>query len=234
MALVLAKAPSHPNYLALFIIQRLCWRQALGFPKENCFYTYKWKKAGPLQCSPLSFMWSWNSIYDFFACLAFLLYLFFIFVSFSILLLFPWQELNDEKHKPSENKYCPGKKKERNPHKWMSGTICSLLWWFFLQGKLIMDKRCRFFENSLDPFYAFRFGLRPPDVFSFPYFLITLLLSYMFDHSSILSSHLSSACLSFFHFPFLSLYPNTFLSEPTPTPPSTLLFASLQWLSAVG
>lgn len=34
----------HPNYLALFIIQRLCWRQALRFPKENCFYTYKWKK----------------------------------------------------------------------------------------------------------------------------------------------------------------------------------------------
>lgn len=52
---ILAKLPSHPNYLALFIIQRLCWRQALGFPKENCFYSYKWKMAGRSQCNPFGF-----------------------------------------------------------------------------------------------------------------------------------------------------------------------------------
>ena len=59
----------HPNYLALFIIQRLCWRQALRFQKENCFATKKWKKkkkkkkkAGLLQCNPLSYEQSWNSI----------------------------------------------------------------------------------------------------------------------------------------------------------------------------
>lgn len=28
----------------LFIIQRLSWSQALGFPKQNCFYAWKWKK----------------------------------------------------------------------------------------------------------------------------------------------------------------------------------------------
>lgn len=43
------------NYLALFIIQRLSWRQALGSQKENCFYTFKWKKAGRPKCKPLRF-----------------------------------------------------------------------------------------------------------------------------------------------------------------------------------
>jgi len=55
VALALAKVPSHPNYLAVFIIQRLRWRQTLGIPKENCFHTYKWKVAGHWQCNPLSF-----------------------------------------------------------------------------------------------------------------------------------------------------------------------------------
>lgn len=35
----LCSSTGHPNYLALFIIQRLHWRQALGSPKDNCFYT---------------------------------------------------------------------------------------------------------------------------------------------------------------------------------------------------
>lgn len=65
-------SPRFPlNYLALFIIQRLSWRQALGSQKENCFYTYKWKKAGRLKCKPLSFVGTWNLIYNFFAWLAY-------------------------------------------------------------------------------------------------------------------------------------------------------------------
>lgn len=79
-ALFLTTAPTHPNYLELFIIQRFCWRQAPRFPKGNCFYTYKWKKG-----RMLASVW-WNSIYDFFSAWpTFLLYLFvFICVSFSI------------------------------------------------------------------------------------------------------------------------------------------------------
>lgn len=84
-------------------------------------------------------MRGWNSIYGFFACLAFLLYLFFYFCFLFDWTSFPWQELNDEKHKPSENKSCP---ETRNLLEWMSGTVvCLLLWTFFLQGKLIMNKR---------------------------------------------------------------------------------------------
>lgn len=136
------------------------------FPKRKLFlYTYKWKKAGRLQCNPFSFVWSWNSIHDFFACIAFLLYLFFNFVSFSILLLVLRQELNDEKHKPSENKYCSEKRKPtqggcQEPLQQFA-HCCGF---FFSSGQTDNGQKMTMwsiFENRLAPFYAFHFGPRP-------------------------------------------------------------------------
>lgn len=93
-----------------------------------------------------------------------------------------------------------------------------------------------FHENRLAPFYAFHSGPRPPGsepsetIFkSSSLFIISQFLSFITHILSLVQSlppTSLSLCSSFFHFPFLSLsaslYPNTSLSEPTPTPPSAL------------
>ena len=94
---VLAKVLSHSNYLAPFIIQRFCWRQALRFPKENSFCTYKWKKAG-CEIQSVSSLAALNifisTLFIYFSCFLF---------SF-ISLPFAGTEIGGKTN--SENKYC--------------------------------------------------------------------------------------------------------------------------------
>lgn len=118
-----AKVSSRPNYLAVFIIQRLCRRQEPGTHKENCFHTYKWKRAGRLRCNPLFCV---DSISNRDLCISALFILFQFHLSSSGT---NWPMRNTNPRKANVLSW----RRNLPPHERLSGTvatICSLLWWF--------------------------------------------------------------------------------------------------------
>lgn len=136
----------------------------------------------------------------------------YFFVAFTVLFLFLWPELSDQKYKPSENKQRPRTKKQQQgkPHKWISGTVVSLLWWLSLGPSNGPYHFMHFMAFTSGPVPQALSQARP----SLPHFLAPTFLSLTFLH---------------FHFVLIpwSVLPLTIIQ-------SSLLSTSLQWLSAVG
>lgn len=103
-----------------------------------------------------------QSTIDFFACLGYL-HSFSIYFLFLFLFQFYFSSLGRNWIPRNTNPQKTNtvlKKKNKKPHKWMSGTvvtICLFLWWLSA-GRTDNGQKmtvCRIFENRLTPFYAF-------------------------------------------------------------------------------